>query len=124
MTPRHPNRVYRVSRFRLHLSRFISAISVYLPTVRKYNGLVHIFTVFPALLIMPNSLYAEVDPATATLERSAIDDKYKWDLSKMYATQQDWEAHYKKVDSMIGEFAAKAGKVGDSAGKSGVASLA
>ena len=33
----------------------------------------------------------------------------------MYATQEDWEAHYKKVDSMISEFAGKAGKVGDSA---------
>ena len=33
----------------------------------------------------------------------------------MYATQEDWEAHYKKVDSMISEFAGKAGKVADSA---------
>src|SRR5215472_11936643 len=69
---------------------------------------------FPALLIMFNPLHAAVDPTTATLERSAIEDKYKWDLSKMYASQQDWEAHYKKVESMINEFAAKKGKVGDS----------
>ncbi|HTN71950.1 MAG TPA: oligoendopeptidase F [Methylomirabilota bacterium] len=64
---------------------------------------------------MSTRLPAAVDPTTATLERSAIDDKYKWDLSKMYPNGQEWEAHYKKVDAMIGEFAAKAGKVGDSA---------
>ena len=70
---------------------------------------------FPALLIMSNSLHAAVDPTTATLERSVIEDKYKWDLSKMYANEQEWEAHYKKVEGMIGDFAAKTGKVGDSA---------
>jgi oligoendopeptidase F len=64
---------------------------------------------------MSNPLLAAVDPTTATLERSAIEDKYKWDLSKMYARQEEWEAHYKKVEAMIGEFAAKTGKVGDSA---------
>lgn len=64
---------------------------------------------------MPGSLLAAADPTTATLERSAIEDKYKWDLSKMYASQADWEADYKKVETMIGDFAARAGKVGDSA---------
>jgi oligoendopeptidase F len=64
---------------------------------------------------MPISLITAADPTASTLERSAIEDKYKWDLSKMYATQEDWEAHYKKVDSMISEFAGKAGKVADSA---------
>jgi oligoendopeptidase F len=64
---------------------------------------------------MSNPLRAAVDPTTATLERSAIEDKYKWDLSKMYGGEQDWQAHYKKLEGMIGEFAAKRGKVGDSA---------
>ena len=63
------------------------------------------------LLIMSSPLLAAVDPTTATLERSAIDEKYKWDLSKMYSSEQAWESHYKEVDSMIGKFAAKAGKV-------------
>src|SRR5262249_43919348 len=35
--------------------------------------------------------------------------------SKMFASDQDWEADYKKVDSMISEFATKKGEVGDSA---------
>jgi oligoendopeptidase F len=65
---------------------------------------------------MSGSSLAAPDPTTATLERSAIEEKYKWDLSKMYASQEDWEADYKKVDSMISEFAAKTGKIGDSAG--------
>ena len=64
---------------------------------------------------MSFSLIAATDPTTATLERSAIEEKYKWDLSKMYASQEDWETHYKKVASMINEFAAKNGKVGESA---------
>src|SRR5947199_4385900 len=69
---------------------------------------------FLAPMLMSGSLIAAVDPTTATLERSAIEDKYKWDLSKMYARPEEWEAHSKKLESMIGEFAAKAGKVGDS----------
>jgi len=27
----------------------------------------------------------------------------------MYASQEDWEVHYKKIDAMVGEFAAKSG---------------
>src|SRR5215831_5356568 len=85
--------------------------------MQKYNGLLRVIrhSCLFSLLIMSSRLPAAVDPTTATLERSAIDDKYKWDLSKMYASMQDWEADYKKVDAMIGEFAAKAGKVEDSA---------
>jgi oligoendopeptidase F len=74
-----------------------------------------LYSFLSSLPIMTNSLHAAVDPTTATLERSAIEDKYKWDLSKMYANEQEWEAHYKKVEGMIGEFAAKTGKIGDSA---------
>ena len=85
--------------------------------MRNRNGRSEVSCRFLLLgaLIMSNSLIAAVDPTTATLERSAIDAKYQWDLSKMYASQQDWETHYKQVDSMIAEFAAKTGKVGDSA---------
>ena len=64
---------------------------------------------------MPILLIAAADPTTTTLERSAVEEKYKWDLSKMYASQEDWESHYKKIESMISDFAAKSGKVGDSA---------
>src|SRR6267142_6155645 len=70
---------------------------------------------FVSLFFMASSLIAASDPTTSTLERSVIEEKFKWDLSKMYASQDDWEAHYKKLESMISEFAAKAGKVGESA---------
>ena len=85
--------------------------------MRNYNGLPQVLSrsCFPFLLIMSGSLIAATDPTTSTLERSAIEDKYKWDLSKMYASQQDWDADYKKVEGMINDFAAKSGKVGDSA---------
>src|SRR3989442_15439968 len=85
--------------------------------MRNFSGLAQILyrSGFVSLFFMASSLIAASDPTTATLERSAIEEKYKWDLSKMYASQEEWEAHYKKVDSMIKEFAAKAGKVGESA---------
>ena len=51
---------------------------------------------------------------TSTPERSAIEDRYKWDLSKMYATQNDWEAHYKKLEQLIQEFGSKKGTTGSS----------
>src|SRR5712671_4322742 len=84
--------------------------------MRNHNGLSQAlcWSGFSILLMSVPTIAAQ-DPTTSTLERSAIDDKYKWDLSKMYASQEDWEAHYKKIDAMVGEFAAKSGKIGDSA---------
>jgi oligoendopeptidase F len=63
-----------------------------------------------SLLLMTSPLFAATTP-----ERSAIEERYKWDLTKMYATTDEWEAHYKQVEAMVGEFAAKKGKVGESA---------
>jgi oligoendopeptidase F len=53
--------------------------------------------------------------AATSPERAAIDDRFKWDLSKMYASPEAWDEHYRKLDSMAGEFVAKKGKVGESA---------
>lgn len=53
--------------------------------------------------------------AATTPERSTIEDRYKWDLSKMYATPQQWEDHYRQLESMINDFAARKGKAGASA---------
>jgi len=47
--------------------------------------------------------------AATTPERSGIEERYKWDLSKMYATPEEWDAHYRHLESMIGEFATKKG---------------
>src|SRR6266446_8424218 len=85
--------------------------------MRNYRGLAQVLcrSCSFSIIIMSGSLIAAPDPASSTLERSAIDEKYKWDLSKMYASQEDWEAHSKKVESMIKDFAAKRGKIGESA---------
>ncbi len=53
--------------------------------------------------------------AASTPERSTIEDRHKWDLSKMYASIPDWEAHYKELDSMIGRFAKLQGTTAKSA---------
>jgi oligoendopeptidase F len=64
-----------------------------------------------SLLIAMTSLL----PAATTPERSTIDDRYKWDLSKMYASPEDWDSHYPAIETLISEFAAKKGAVGQSA---------
>lgn len=52
--------------------------------------------------------------AASTPERQAIEDKDKWDLSLMYASNEQWDAHYQKVEAMVSEFAAKKGTAGKS----------
>jgi oligoendopeptidase F len=52
--------------------------------------------------------------ATTTPERSTIEENAKWDLSPMYASETDWNAHYTKLEGMIKEFAGKKGTAGAS----------
>jgi oligoendopeptidase F len=54
--------------------------------------------------------------AATTPERSSIDDKYKWDLTKMYATPAAWEKHSQDLEKQVAEFAALKGSVHQSAG--------
>lgn len=49
-----------------------------------------------------------------TPERSTMEERYQWDLSKMYAGPEQWDAHYKELEGRIGEFAARKGKVAES----------
>jgi oligoendopeptidase F len=53
--------------------------------------------------------------ASTTPERSTIEDRYKWDLGKMYASSEKWEEHHKQLVPLVEEFAAKKGSVGQSA---------
>ncbi len=69
---------------------------------RRFAGLI--------VLVMNGVALAGTAP-----ERSAIEDRYKWDLSKMYGSHQQWEEHYRKLDSMIGDFTRHKGKAGASA---------
>jgi oligoendopeptidase F len=52
--------------------------------------------------------------ATGAPERPAIAEKDKWDLSKMYPGSGEWDAHYKKLEGMVGDFAALKGKAAES----------
>jgi oligoendopeptidase F len=58
--------------------------------------------------------------AATTPERSTIEERYKWDLAKMYGSSEQWETHYRLVESMIREFAGKKG-AGQDAQKLGAA---
>jgi oligoendopeptidase F len=53
-------------------------------------------------------------PAATTPERSTIEEKFKWDLSMMYASSEQWDAHYRQLDSLIADFAGRKGQVGQS----------
>jgi oligoendopeptidase F len=64
-----------------------------------------------AFLAMSSALPA----ATTTPERSTIEDRFKWDLGKMYVSPGKWEEHHKQIVPMVAEFAAKKGTVGESA---------
>src|SRR5262245_60446941 len=52
--------------------------------------------------------------AATTPERSDIEDRWKWDLSSMYQSTNQWDDHYKQVEGLINEFAAKKGKASQS----------
>ena len=47
-------------------------------------------------------------------KREDIDEKYKWDLSKIYKTLEDWEDEYNQVNSMLPEFEKYKGNLGKS----------
>ena len=40
-------------------------------------------------------------------DRSMIDDKYKWDLTKVYKTNDDFESDCEKVKNLITEYRKK-----------------
>ncbi len=54
-------------------------------------------------------------PAATVPERSSIEDRHKWDLTKMYPSASDWDAHYKKLEGMVEDFASRRGKAAESA---------
>ncbi len=48
-------------------------------------------------------------------DRSEIDDKYKWDLSQIFADDEEWEKNFRALSEKIGELAKFKGKLGSSA---------
>lgn len=56
-----------------------------------------------------------VQSATQTTPpRSEIPEKYRWDLSVMYASDQQWQEHYRQLESRIADLAALKGTLGES----------
>ncbi len=47
-------------------------------------------------------------------ERADVDEKYKWDLTGMYASDEAWEADLVRLDMIIGEAAAYRGRLAES----------
>jgi len=47
-------------------------------------------------------------------QRADIEDKYKWDLTDIYKTENDWEADFKKAQALIEKAAGFAEKLADS----------
>ncbi|WP_435076240.1 oligoendopeptidase F [Halococcus sp. AFM35] len=43
-------------------------------------------------------------------ERSDIDTEYTWDLTNLYATDEDWEAAYEEVEELVGDLEAYEGQ--------------
>ena len=50
-----------------------------------------------------------------TKKREEIDDKYKWDLTKIYAQESNWEDDFKKLGQLIEKIAALQGSLAQSA---------
>lgn len=53
--------------------------------------------------------------AATTPERASLDDRFKWDLSPMYASLENWEGHYQELETKVAEFGKKKGALGESA---------
>ena len=48
-----------------------------------------------------------------SLQRSEIENKYKWDLSHLYSGTDDWKADYEKVSKYLDKMADFKGKLGE-----------
>ncbi|WAH41469.1 oligoendopeptidase F [Alicyclobacillus fastidiosus] len=60
---------------------------------------------------------AEAEHSKKVRTRSEIEDKYKWDLSAIYASDQDWEKDAQKLEQLLTQFAAKQGTLNESSGQ-------
>jgi oligoendopeptidase F len=70
-----------------------------------------VFAVAAAALLLPGAASAQTQ---AVRERSEIPDKYKWDLSAMYASDEAWEADVKFIEDKIPELQTYKGKISQS----------
>ncbi|HOX04082.1 MAG TPA: oligoendopeptidase F [Candidatus Paceibacterota bacterium] len=62
------------------------------------------------LAIMLPSLTAAAPP-----ERTAMDARFQWDLTPMYADADAWGAHYRQLEALVSAWAGRKGSAGQSA---------
>src|SRR4051795_8799522 len=60
---------------------------------------------------------AETAPAPQLRERSAIDDRFKWNLTHIFAGWPEWQTAFDELDTKIGAFAALQGTLTQGAGR-------
>src|SRR5262245_49070585 len=58
---------------------------------------------------------AEASAAPSLRERDQIDERFKWDLTRIYPDWDAWQAAYAELDRKIGEFAALRGSLAQGA---------
>lgn len=68
----------------------------------------------PLATIHEKDFDAEVAGGKKLKLRSQIDDKDKWDLAAMYASEEAWQEDAKKLEQFLSEFAALQGTLGQS----------
>jgi oligoendopeptidase F len=84
---------------------------IFRPIIAVLNGCKHM-TLFKSVSLTLMTLSMTSAGIAATVpERSTIEERYTWDLSKMYAAPQEWDAHYAKLEGMIKDFAGLRGEV-------------
>ena len=53
--------------------------------------------------------------ATQVQQRKDIPDQYKWDLSALFKTDEDWDKELEELKKIAGEMSAFEGHLGDDA---------
>jgi len=66
-------------------------------------------------LILMGTLLSQMPAAAQPKERSEIDDKYKWDLTDLYETEDDWNAEKERLAEETEKVTQFKGKLGNSA---------
>ncbi len=62
-----------------------------------------------SFLCHPSDVAAAEPPQARSRKRDDVDDRFKWNLSDIFSTWEDWEASYKELEAGIDKYAALKG---------------
>jgi oligoendopeptidase F len=68
-----------------------------------------------AVFFDPTDVATPEPPATRSRQRAEIADRYKWNLTDIFPTWEDWEAGYKRLEAGIDRYAALKGSLAQGA---------